>query len=413
MSGNNEHNYPIKEGILEKDKKFESLLFNIQCDIGTVSHILQDYIYMDANSLAYPVLKKRTHGEFYKDFNESAGNVSFAIDSILRLMPNKKPDDYTLLMKLLDENAPIDFSWFHYNLIIIKCVFETYVDRINHWKLDKEHYEGFHILEGDANFLFEMCSDMSSLICNLYCYKACEYKGYIENKQIEQVNNPFKRYQNMPKRCKSHKAHSRTLLDSCEGVLHRTFYKNDINAVPIMTAILRQMIELRLEECFGIQVICTDETHSSVKKVVGSQYLELPGLRENTVLPVPIEALNRIYGWSSEYVHRGVADYYWLIFYVKQYLLDFILCDAYIEEKYYANLKKKIAMHFDVTVNSVIWRNFPENLKSVTEKRLEEIRMEINNKGFEKFHLLEQKRENLEVEMFIKKRSIVKANSTL
>lgn len=36
-----------------------------------------------------------------------------------------------------------------------------------------------------------------------------------------------------------YKAHFRTLLDTCEGVLNRSFYKNDINAVPIITTILR------------------------------------------------------------------------------------------------------------------------------------------------------------------------------
>ena len=87
------------------------------------------------------------------------------IDSILDLMPNKNPNDYTLIMKLLDDNVSIDFLWFDYNLIIIKRVLAIYIDRVNRWKSDQEQYDGFYILEGDTNFLFEMLFDISSFMC--------------------------------------------------------------------------------------------------------------------------------------------------------------------------------------------------------------------------------------------------------
>lgn len=64
--------------------------------------------------------------------------------------------------------------------------------------------------ERETSFLHDMCYNISSFLYNLYMLKVYEYK-----------------------------AHFRTLLDTCEGVLNRSFYKNDINAVPIITTILR------------------------------------------------------------------------------------------------------------------------------------------------------------------------------
>jgi len=397
--------YPLMPKRIEKDKRLEIVLFDVQNYLVTLAHILQDYVYMNTNSVNYPVLKQRTHKEFFDDFNTSAQQICTSLDEILVSFMEKNLDDYTLIMKLLDENAPIDLSWYHYQLIIIKRVLEIFIDRINQWKEDEDHYEGFYILEGDAGFLHDMCYDISSVLYSFYCFKAREYNEYVKKNQLRESDNVFVRYSIMTKMMKSHKAHSRTLLDSCEGVIHRTFFKNDVNAVPIMTSILRQIIELRFEELFGIQDIYTDESHSKVVKVVGSKYFELPELEKHAVIPVQLSAIKRIYGWASEFVHRGVSDYYWLIFFVKQYLLDFILGTVYMEESYYNNLKESIASLFGVTVNSILWRQ-PTNLIAVSRARLDAVRNKVKNKGYTKFFELESKREQEEMDVFIKKNGV-------
>ena len=399
----NEYKSTPKSKQIERDLHLEELLFNIQKDIGKLSSILQDYIYMNANSLEYPVIKKRSHDEFYKDFNIVVKDVGNELDNILKLMPHKNPNDYTLIMNLLDENTPYNFLWFHYHIILIKRIMDVYINRINNWESVSEQYGGLSFLDGDANFLYEMCFDISSFIYDFYLYKAYEYKA----KYIENTNRIFTRYKYMPRMKKSHKAYSRTLLDSCEGVLRRSFFKNDINVVPIMTSILRLIIELRFEECFGIQAICKDESKNKVVKVIGSKYFELPSLDKYTVFPIPLETLKRIYGWASEFVHRGVSDYYWIIFFVKQYLLDFVLCEVYMEKSYYDNLKNKIATLFGVTVDSIIWRQSPIMLKPVTQEHLNNIKIKVKNTDFRKICQQEQEQEMMELELHIKKNIIL------
>ena len=125
-----------------------------------------------------------------------------------------------------------------------------------------------------------------------------------------------------------------------------------------------------------------------------------------------MHAIKRIYSWASEFVHKGVSDYYWIIFFVREYLLNFILCNVYMDEDYYDNLRNKIVTLFNTTEKCVEWKE-PINLRKVSHDRLDDIRTEIKNKGYEEFRKLENKREFEALEKLQEKMRMKKSCSNL
>lgn len=401
--------FPIKPEKISKDKLLEELFFKTQMDISRLERLLCDYIFMGTNSLQYPNITERSKEDFYTNFEDMSNELDNDIRNILdSFLVKKQLDDYTLFMKLLDPRAPMDNSWFRYHFIIMHRVFGEYKGKILTLKDGGYPYKDFYLLEGYTTFLREMCFDISFFVYKYYILKAREYAGYVSNQQMKIEENPFVRFNNMPKMSKTHKADSRSLFNTTEGVLHRTFYKDDVHATPIVTFLIRQMIELRMEECLGIQVIFEDKEHTAIKKVVGSTYLELPSLEDASVFPIPLDMIRRIYSWASEYVHRGVSDEYWIIYYVRKYLLDFILGTVYMKLDYFNRLRDTIASHFNVSKECIIWRNQPINLCPVSDNELKEIGDEIKRKGYSKFRENEWKRDEERMKLYMKKHDIYK-----
>lgn len=332
---------------------------------------------MGTNSPQYPNITERSKEDFYAYFENMPDGLDRDILIFLDSFAIKKQlDDYTLFMKLLDPKAPMDNSWFRYHFLIMHRVFDEYKGKILTLK-DKEYpYKDFYLLEGYTSFLREMCFDISSF---------------------------FYGYNSLPTMSKTHKADCRSLLNTSEGVMHRTFYKDDVHATPIVIFMIRQMIELRMEECLGIQIIYEDKEHTTIKKVVGSAYLDLPFLESASVFPIPLDMIRRIYSWSSEYVHRGVSDEYWILYYDRKYLIDFIFGTVYMELDFFNGLRDTIASHFNVSKECIIWRNQPINLCPVSDNEQKEICDEIKRKGYSKFRENEWKREEERIKLYKKK----------
>lgn len=83
--------------------------------------------------------------------------------------------------------------------------------------------------------------------------------------------------------------------------------------------------------------------------------------------------IRHIYSWSSEYVHRGVSDEYWIVYYVRKYLIDFIFGTVYMELDFFNGIRDTIASHFNVSKKCIIWRNQPINLCLVSDNELKEM----------------------------------------
>lgn len=396
--------FQIKPEKISKDKLLEELIFKTQMDISQLERLLCDYIFMGTNSPQYPNITERSKEDFYANFENMSDELDRDILIFLDSFAIKKQlDDYTLFMKLLDPNAPMDHSWFRYHFLIMHRVFDEYRGKILTLKDGGYPYKDFYLLEGYTSFLREMCFDISSFVYGYYISKAKEYAEYVNNKQMKSEENPFVRFNSLPTMSKTHKADCRSLLNTSEGVLHRTFYKDDVHATPIVTFMIRQMIELRMEECLGIQVIYEDKEHTTIKKVVGSAYLDWPMLESASVFPIPLDMIRRIYSWSSEYVHRGVSDEYWIIYYVRKYLIDFIFGTVYMELDFFNGLRDTIASYFNVSKECIIWRNQPINLCPVSDDELKKICYEIKRKGYSKFRENEWKREEEKMKLYKKK----------
>lgn len=400
--------FPIKSEKILRDKLLEKLLHKTQEDISSLADILNDYIFMGTNSLQHPINNKRNKEEFYTDFDIWSGESYSDILNILNSFSTKKQlDDYKVLMKLLDPNAPIDSSWFRYQFLIMHRVFDEYRKKILALKWYKHQYENFNMLEGYTSFLCEMCFDISSLISMYYNLKASEYAKYVDDQRMKEEENPFVNFCCMQKMSKTHKANSRSLFDTSEGVLNRTFYKDDAHVTPVVTFLIRQMIELRLEEYLGIQAIYKDRERTTIKKIVGSDYFDLPLLQCSSVFPIPLDIIRRIYRWASGYVHHGISDECWIIYYVRNYLSDFICGKVYMEWGYFNGLRNTIASYFNVSEECIAWRN-QSIICPVSDDRLKEIRGEIKREGYRKFHDNEWKREEERMKLYMKKYDIYK-----
>lgn len=305
---------PIPLNKVLHDKSLETILFEIQAEISNLSSILSIFIYKDPVASQFLNIKAEDFNGLFLYFTALSEKISCNILSIINSFSAKnKPNDYTLLMHMLGNC--IDNTWFRYHFIIMRSVFDEYYKKLINFKTEIDNNNlNYSFLEDQAIFLYEMCYDMSIKIHMFYRFKAYEYNEYVNEERIKSADNPFIRLnQHM---LKTHKSHSRELLFSSHGVINRVLCRNDAHIIPMVTTMIRQMIELRLFECFGVSIVFKDLTRTNQIKIAGSDFLNLKTLKDDTILPIPLDMLCRIYSWASRYVHCGISSEYWVIYYV-------------------------------------------------------------------------------------------------
>jgi hypothetical protein len=108
---------------------------------------------------------------------------------------------------------------------------------------------------------------------------------------------------------------------------------------PSSIMLLRQAIELWLQEIFGIEA-ATDE-HSKLVKLNPAILLELldnKGL--NVKLPIPKAVIVKIHKWTQPYVHAGWMKYTWEVEHAQQILFPiFYSSKIVIKKEHYDNVQ--------------------------------------------------------------------------
>lgn len=145
---------------VEKDRRLKELLFKIHEDVSSLERMLRDYVFRNTKNSQHPIIVKRNREEFHSLFRSVSGKVAGDIISILECFSPKVVSDDTILMNLLDANAPVNDSWFKYQFIVMKKVLDRYIKKINAWMEpeyeDEAFYEGNPYLEGESTFLMEL-----------------------------------------------------------------------------------------------------------------------------------------------------------------------------------------------------------------------------------------------------------------
>lgn len=104
-----------------------------------------------------------------------------------------------------------------------------------------------------------------------------------------------------------------------------SFHSNKDREPHTSSAVIRQMIELRLKRAFGIFGWVHSKNHG-FKAISMSEIFELLNdYKDKIDFSVPLIKIKRIYQWSSICFHIGFKDYLWKSIFVLDYLRTFMI----------------------------------------------------------------------------------------
>lgn len=339
--------HPITESKYLKDKALDERLIQTFYDISDLQTLLDRYIHQNDPRQAYKKIAKQT---FFNQFEKNAKALSSDVFEILNSFNKKKQlSDAHIAGRITDPNAEVDNNFFRLQFFVINDALLHTDSKIIEQK-DNKAYKTNDILNGYISYLYEMLYDLSSFISEFYNFKRIEYAKYAaigrlkKSGDSEQKDFPelFKSDQTVPKSLKTKRSHALDLLETSAEVMIRTFYMDNVHVIPVVMHLLRQIIEVRMEEIYGILHI-TDKSGDKNINIGGTRLLSLEGMTGNVILPLPVDVLKNIYSWACGYVHRGVSSDYWTIYFVRKVLVDFVIGDVFIYKAYQDVLKEKIA----------------------------------------------------------------------
>lgn len=115
----------------------------------------------------------------------------------------------------------------------------------------------------------------------------------------------------------------------------------DYAIAPTSTFLIRQAIEIWLQDIFGIHSVWDD----AEKKFIKLQPERLFELIDNKFMKLPIQkaSIQKIHSWTQRYVHSGLMNHAWEVEHA-QFVLEplFNSNNVIISEKYYNNIEVEI-----------------------------------------------------------------------
>jgi hypothetical protein len=107
------------------------------------------------------------------------------------------------------------------------------------------------------------------------------------------------------------------------------FFAHPDNATDASTALLRVALETRLRFGFGLLGVLEKATQA-VLPLNLSTVLTAISVHENQMtLAVPLQHIERLYGWSNIYVHVGLKHFTWSPIFANRYLNPFFRGGVY------------------------------------------------------------------------------------
>lgn len=195
-----------------------------------------------------------------------------------------------------------------------------------------------------------------------------------------------------PTMLKRQKNHSREIFLSSFSLLRKERYINDMTSVPTCIFLIRQSIELRLFEIFGIEDIVDNNGNSL--KITTDRFLDVKGIDDNIILPNNLtkNILKNIHKWTNYYIHRGYIWDYWLIEFAQYLLYDFILQELFICNSYYKEYPKLLSKKLSNKNNTLTESNIKRTNRNINiciidnPNEFKEIKKQIRKKGYRKFY---------------------------
>lgn len=333
--------YMIKN--YEKDKILDSAIESIQSKLHCFNHILTDYIYFGKDDDNHPVLVNRNKQQFKTDFDDKLQTILSNLENIEKSLSskNKKYQDDHLAKNVFNNEIKVDSLFFCYNICVIEKCYKYYLNSVNK-KINEISEDQFHHhirLKGEIDFLHELTLDVSDFLDKLYIFKFNYYTNALKNKCISESELLFS------KKIRQHSikrniSYSSEVYNNAQNTLNRFFYYDSITYVPTAIFQIRQCIELRLWEIFGIESI-TDNNNKLVK-ITADSLLDLKGLGSKIDLHLDLANLKLIHKWTNIYIHRGISHTYWNIFFAIEYINDFINTQAIADDKFFDKLNELI-----------------------------------------------------------------------
>ncbi|OAS13732.1 hypothetical protein [Paenibacillus oryzisoli] len=148
------------------------------------------------------------------------------------------------------------------------------------------------------------------------------------------------------------------IFNASKSLLRKEAYLSDIITFPSAVFFIRQAIEIRLKNAFGI-VSIIDE-NGKLMKITGENFLAL--VDENSsdlVFPIKKSIVKKIHSWTNYYIHGAIINYTWQIEWA-HYMLQPLFVPGEVEgvgwnisgsikmkRNYYNSVEQKITKFFN------------------------------------------------------------------
>jgi hypothetical protein len=349
--------------------------------------VLNDYIYLDSQSIQHICHVKRDRKTFYNVLRKCADALLMDIERCQNLICKKIYTENHLANKVFEMNL----SKKDYLVCNIQVIFSSIKKQLEDIQRNKEcrMFKRNDYVIGKCLFLHDMLYDVSEFFDDLYQYKQVEYVRQFQEGKIEEGQMLFTmKYRQRSSKNKLYS--SNDILRASNQIKNRYLYKDDIATVPVVIFQMRQIIELRILEILGIRAIVTDD--GLLKKITANTFLNMKDFATDVIMPIDKGTLNKIYTWTCAYVHRGVSGAYWLIDFLNSYLTDFTIEDAFIKESFANTLMERISDYTHVKKENIIMSKM-RAARVVKDMEFDEIKMYIYEKGYRKYMDIEKQKE--------------------
>lgn len=135
------------------------------------------------------------------------------------------------------------------------------------------------------------------------------------NEYENNINHNYKYYANTHRPIHTMSLHN-VLRQSAYG--RASFHSFADVEIDASTAIIRQMIELRIRRAFGTLAFVDDKENTLPLDM--SSIFDILKKYDDIKFPGKLSSLVRIYKWSNLYIHSGRGDYSWITYFLERYL---------------------------------------------------------------------------------------------
>ncbi|WP_156110355.1 hypothetical protein [Brevibacillus thermoruber] len=237
-------------------------------------------------------------------------------------------------------------TWVNINLISLIKSIKRIQEKIINWLQNNQK-----VLEGELLFLEEMIFDsIEFLNLSFECMTG-----------INSGNGTHRR-----RNIRSHE-----IFCASKNILRKEIFRNDIVAIPSSVFFIRQVIEIRLKNAFGI--VSIRDKDGNLKKITGENFLALVDEKSSEIeFPVKKSLVKKIHSWTNYYIHNAIIYYTWQIEWA-HYMLEPLFVPGEVggvgwnisgsikmKRSYYNNVEQKIAELFNEEGLVVIRMNHPE-----------------------------------------------------